>query len=101
MTVLSYGINELISDLDTIIPAVKMELSNRINGVQGNGNEQQLKLILDELENIKTMAKQNLLPSKTNRWTAFSRYVVDEWDPSYPLGKQLCKLADNYKIRLP
>ena len=98
--VLAYGISELINDLSNLIPDVETELNKRVKGVPGNGNEEQLRFILEELKNIRTMAEQNELPPKSHRWTAFSRYVVDEWDPSYLLGKQLCKLADNYKSEI-
>ena len=98
---MAYGINELTIDLNSLIPAVETELNNRAKGVPGNGNEEQLRLILNELKNIRTMAQQNQLPPKSKRWAAFSRYVVDEWEPSYLLGKQLCELADNYKREIP
>lgn len=98
--VLAYSISELIKDLSNLIPDVETELNNRVKGVPGNGDEEQLRLILDELKNIRTMAEQNKLPPKSSRWTAFSRYVVDEWDLSNLLGKQLCELADSYKNKI-
>ena len=97
---MAYDITNLINDLLAVIPDVEKELTDRKSGIHGNGSVQQLELIRNELKQILVYAQSNTLPSKDKRYTAFSRYIVDEWDFNFPLGNRLCKLADNYKRRL-
>lgn len=73
---------------------------NRKKGIQGDDSIQQLEFIKDELEQIRNFALTNNLPPKESRFTAFSRYVVDEWDAKSILGQRLCELADKYKRKL-
>ncbi len=94
---MSYTISQLIDDINQVIPAVQRELDNRRSGISGNGNEEQLKLIIDELQGLRDKAKSNCLPRKEKRWTAFSRYVIDEWNNDSELGNKLCEIADKYK----
>ncbi len=91
---------DFIREINAIIPELEIELLVRKNGIQGNGSVQQLEYIRDELEQLKSYALTNNLPSKEKRYTAFSRYVVDEWDVTSILGQRLCDLADKYKRKL-
>lgn len=95
-----YQVTDLIRDIDAIIPEIEREELNRKNGIEGDGSIQQLEFIRDELEQIKDYALANNLPSKEKRYTAFSRYVVDEWDAKSNLGQRLCELADKYKRKI-
>ncbi|BBW96525.1 hypothetical protein ACPVTF_07695 [Geobacillus icigianus] len=97
---MTYQVNDLIRDIDSIIPEVEKELLNRKNGIEGDGSVQQLELIKKELEQIKSYALTNNLPSKEKRFTSFSRYVIDEWSYNSTLGQRLCELADKYKRKL-
>lgn len=94
---MSYSTTNLIDDLKILIPEIEEELAQRINGIPGNGGIKQLKHIRDELIQILESAKMNKIPEKSMRYTAFSRYVVDEWALDSVLGKKLCVLADKYK----
>jgi hypothetical protein len=97
---MAYQLVDLISEIKAIIPELEVEVQNRKNGIEGDGNVQQLEFIRDELEQIKNYALTNNLPSKEMRYTSFSRYVVDEWDAKSILGQRLCELADKYKRKL-
>lgn len=94
---MAYDITSLINDLLAVIPDVEKELIERKSGIQGNGNIKQLEYIINELKQILMYAQSNTLPPRDKRYTAFSRYIVDEWDLNSPLGNRLCKLADKYK----
>lgn len=97
---MSYQIVDLIKDVNETIVEVKNELLKRKNGIKGDGSVQQLELIKNKLEEIKKRALTNNLPFKGERFTAFSRFVVDEWNTDSLLGKRLCDLADKYKRKL-
>jgi hypothetical protein len=95
-----YQLVNFIGDMNAIIPELEVEIQNRKSGIQGDGSVQQLEFIRAELEQIKNLALSDNLPSKEKRFTAFSRYVVDEWDVKSILGQRLCDLADKYKRKL-
>lgn len=97
---MAYQLNDLIGDINAIIPQIEVEILNRKKGIQGDGSVLQLEFIRDELKQIKNFALTNNIPIKEKRYTAFSRYVVDEWDTKSILGKLLCELADKYKRKL-
>lgn len=94
---MSYNVSDLINELIVLIPEVETELKKRLDGVQGDGSSKQLELICDELKQILKYAKSDGIPPKGMRYTAFSRFIVDEWDLDSTLGKKLCTLADRYK----
>jgi hypothetical protein len=83
-----------------VIPQIDLEIDNRKYGINGNGNILQLQLIKEELLNIKMLIQTNSLPNKEERFTAFSRYVIDEWDLNSLLGEKLCEIADKYKRKI-
>jgi len=95
-----YQLVDFIRETNEIISELEAEIQNRKKGIPGNGSVQQLEYIRDELEQIKNCALTNNLPSKAKRYTAFSRYVVDEWDVTSRLGQRLCDLANKYKRKL-
>jgi hypothetical protein len=97
---MAYLLADFIRDINEIISEIEKEVLNRKKGIQGDGSVQQLEFIKDELEQIKNIALTNNLPPKEKRYTAFSRYVVDEWDTKSILGQRLCELADKYKRKL-
>lgn len=94
---MSYSVSDLVEELIVLIPEVEMALKQRGNGVQGDGSIRQLELICDELKQILEYAKSDGIPPKGMRFTAFSRFIVDEWALDSLLGKRLCTLADKYK----
>jgi hypothetical protein len=94
---MSYGRSNLIDDLKIVIPEIEEELAKRSGGTHGDGSIKQLEHILEELNQILESAKMDRIPEKSKRYTAFSRYVVDEWALDSVLGKKLCALANNYK----
>ena len=94
---MGYSATNLIEDLKIIIPEIEEELAQRISGIPGDGGIKQLEHIRDELIQILESAKMDKIPEKSMRYTAFSRYVVDEWALDSVLGKKLCVLADKYK----
>lgn len=97
---MAYQLSDFIRETNDIFLEIEKELLNRKKGVKGDGSVQQLEFIRDELEQIKNFALTNNLPPKESRYTAFSRYVVDEWDAKSILGQRLCELADKYKRKL-
>jgi len=94
---MSYSASNIITDLKILIPEIEEELAQRISGMPGDGSIKQLEHIRDELIQILESAKMDKIPEKSMRYTAFSRYVVDEWALDSVLGKKLCILADKYK----
>ncbi len=89
-----------IRDAEEIISEVENEILNRKKGKPGDGSVQQLEFIREELNQIKSFALTNSLPPRANRYTSFSRYVVDEWDTNSILGQRLCEVASIYKRKL-
>lgn len=94
---MNYSSSDLVNELQVLIPDLEEELKQRINGVQGDGSVMQLELILKELIQMLEFAKLDEIPLKGMRYTAFSRFVVDEWSIDSTLGKRLCTLAGRYK----
>ncbi len=97
---MNYNIQNFISEISIVISEVEKELLNRKKGIQGDGNYQQLEFIKTELVQIRNQAQTNTLLPRDKRYTAFSRYVVDEWDTGSVLGRKLCDLANKYKKKL-
>jgi hypothetical protein len=97
---MGYSIHDFLGEINIVICETENELLDRKKGIPGDGSVRQLELILNELEQIRNQAQTNMLPPKNKRHTAFSRYVVDEWDVNSSLGTKLCKLADKYKRKL-
>ncbi|SEJ97927.1 hypothetical protein SAMN05660742_1375 [Propionispira arboris] len=97
---MSYTIEGFTDEISIIILEVNKEIIERKSGVLGDGNVYQLELIKSELEQIRQQAQTNTLPEKSKRFTAFSKYVVDEWEVDSPLGIKLCKLADKFKRKI-
>lgn len=97
---MAYQLSDFIREANDIFSEIEKELLNRKKGIRGDGTIQQLEFIRDELEQIKNFAFTNNLPPKECRYTAFSRYVVDEWDVKSILGQRLCELADKFKRKL-
>lgn len=94
---LGYNTSNLINDLLVLIPEIEEKLTHRMNGVDGDGSVKQLKLIRDELIQILEFAKKDQIPVKSMRYTAFSRFVADEWSIDSVLGKKLCLFAEKYR----
>jgi hypothetical protein len=97
---MSYSLQDLINELDAIIPEVEQEIISRKACIAGNGSVEQLEYIKTELEQIRKQAQANALPPKDKRYTAYSRYVIDEWDMNSSMGKRLCNLADKYRRKV-
>ncbi|MBA2133696.1 hypothetical protein [Capillibacterium thermochitinicola] len=97
---MKYNLQDFILELNTIIPEIERELTNRKMGIAGDGTVEQLTLFIDELKKIQSMAVSNNLPSKEHRYTAFTWYITDSWYQNSQLGKKLCELADKYKRKL-
>jgi hypothetical protein len=95
-----YSLGDFISETSSVISEIEKEISERKSGIAGNGSLTQLEFIKGELVQLRQQAISNTLPPKDKRYTAFSRYVLDEWDVKDPLGNKLCGLADKYKRRL-
>ena len=97
---MNYSVQNFLGEISLVICEVEKEILERKGGTHGDGSVQQLEFIKTDLEQIRTQAQTNTLPSRDKRYTAFSRYVVDEWDIGSNLGKKLCDLADKYKRKI-
>lgn len=95
-----YTLEVFISEASSLISELDKEISERKNGISGNGTVSQLEFIKNELIQLRQQAISNEMPEKGKRHTTFTWYVLDGWDLKDPLGDRLCGLANKYKRRL-
>lgn len=91
---------EFVEKLNQAVTETRKALADRKVGVEGEGEEEQLEVLLKYVETIAGHVQSGKIPPQRERLAGSMAWVfTDGWDPQDPLGNLLFEVMSYYAYR--